>query len=303
MTTKPFRAGFIALIGEPNAGKSTLMNVLLQEKVSIVSPKPQTTRQRITGILTTDRAQAVFVDAPGVIKSTSGINPFLRDEAKDVIVKSDAALLLLPADGGEDMATELVEMLKHLMASGKVRVLVTKSDLLTGTRTPKFFKYLLDQKIQFTSISAKMAPDEARSEVMNFVEDLLPESAQPLFDPELFTTQSVRDMVGEIIRERCFENLHQEIPYGLAILLLHFKENEGPVVKIAAEVVVDRDNHKGIVIGAKGANLKKIGSEARAQIEKLIGQKVFLELHVRVKEGWTKNKQMMKELGYVIRDE
>jgi GTP-binding protein Era len=299
---KSFKAGFVAIIGEPNAGKSTLINLLVEEKVSIVSPKPQTTRQRITGILTTESAQIVFVDAPGMIKSTSGINSFLQEEAKDVIAKSDALLLLLPADSSDEMAKELLSRVEKYIEANQIRILVTKSDLLGGTRTPKFFKTLIDLKVPFTSISALKSPDEARAEVLNLLETLLPKASAPLYDTEIYTTQTLREMSAEIIRERCFENLHQEIPYGLAVRIMSFKEDEGVVVKIAAEIIVDKENHKGIVIGAKGSGLKKIGSEARKKLEELLGRQVFLEMHVKVKEGWTKNKAFMKELGYVIRE-
>jgi GTP-binding protein Era len=290
-----FRAGFVALLGEPNAGKSTLINTLIGEKVSIVSPKPQTTRQRITGILTTPTSQMVFVDAPGTLNSTSGLNSFLQDEVKDVVAQADVILLLLPADATEAAAEAGLELLT--LSKTPAKVVITKNDLLGGTQTPRFFRLLIDKKVSFFSISSQSRPEEARAEILNAIEPLLPEAKAPLFDGELYTTQTVRQMAAEIIREQCFENLHQEIPYALAVLVREFKE--GPTIKISAEIIVDKDNHKGIVIGAKGASLKTIGTAARLEIEKLVGQKVFLELHVAVKQNWTKNRNLMKELGYV----
>jgi GTPase len=294
-----FRAGFVALIGEPNAGKSTLVNLLVGEKVSIVTEKPQTTRQRVTGILTTNSAQLVFVDSPGMLRSTSGLNAFLQDEFTHVVQNADVILALLPADATEGSAKHLLELIQK---EGKPFVaVITKADLLKGTQTPRFFKLLLDEKIPFFSISAMNRPEEAKDEVLKIVEPLLPASDKPLFEDDIYTTQSMRQMAGEAIREACFLNLQKEIPYGLAIRITTFKEDL-KVPRIEAEILVERDNHKGIVIGAKGAMLKKIGIESRAAIEAFVGRQVHLELHVIVRPNWFKNKRLMEELGYVIRE-
>jgi GTP-binding protein Era len=244
MTTKKnYRAGFVALLGEPNAGKSTLLNAILGEKVSIVSDKPQTTRARVTGILNLEEAQVIFVDAPGTLKSKSGINSFLQDEVGDVVNKADVLCVLLASDTREETAMELFALAKR---SRKPWVAVA-----------------------------------------------------PLFDEELYTTQTLRQMAAEFVREACFDSLRQEIPYGLAVRVAEFKE-EGNVVRIRCEIIVDKDNHKGIVIGAKGQMLKNVGTAARKEIERVVGRQVFLELHVAVKENWTQNPRMLKELGYVV---
>lgn len=298
MTQQPsYRAGFVALVGQPNAGKSTLLNAILNEKLSIVSAKPQTTRARVTGILNRNDAQVVFVDAPGTLKSTSGINQFLQDEVADVMKRSDVVCALLAADAPEESAKELLEQLQR----GKTPwvAIVTKIDILGGTRTPKFFNYLIENQIPFVSISTAKRPQEAVSEVLSRVIPLLPEAAAPLYDPELYTTQTVRQIVAEYVREACFDRLQQEIPYGLAVRVQEFKEG-GPVTKIRCELVIDKENHKAIVIGAKGATIKAIGMQARESIERFLDQQVFLELHVAVQEGWTKNPRIMKELGYVV---
>lgn len=296
---KKFRAGFVALLGEPNAGKSTLTNLLVNEKVSIVSDKPQTTRQRVTGIVTTKTEQIVFVDAPGFVRTKTGVNDFLQSEFKDVVKNSDVLLVLLAADDSEEKAKDIVKIARG--SNRKWVVIVTKSDLLGGTRTPKFFKYLIEAEVPFVSISAKSRPEEARQEVMARIVELLPEAKEPLYDTEIYTTQTIRQMAAEIVREKCFEVLHKEVPYGLAVLINKFDEEDPTLTRISAELLLDKENHKGIVIGAKGATLKKIGSLARPEIEALLGGvQVFLELHVKVKEGWTKNKRLMKELGYVV---
>ncbi len=294
------KAGFVALIGEPNAGKSTLMNALIGEKVSIVTPKPQTTRQRVMGVLTTDEAQLVFVDAPGMLKSTSGLNAFLREEAHDVIKNSDVVVALLASDATEKSVEELVRTV-HREEKSMVAV-ITKCDLLKGTATPRFFKYLIEESIPFFSISALKRPEEAKEEILKAVTPLLPESDSALYDDEIYTTQTLRQMTAEAIREACFLNLRQEIPYGLAVRIVHFKEDEGPVVMISAEIIVEKDSHKGIVIGAKGAMMREIGTAARKEIEKFLGRQVFLELHAAAKPNWFQNKQLMRELGYVVRE-
>lgn len=299
-TKNGYRAGFVAIVGEPNAGKSTLMNVLIGERVSIVTPKPQTTRGRVTGLLSDETAQLVFVDSPGMIKSTSGLNGFLQDEARDVIRTADVVIALLPADGSEGFAKELISLIRT--EKKPFVVVVNKADILKGTATPKFFKFLVEEQVPFFSISALKRPKEAREEILRVVSPLLPESAAPLYDDEIYTTHTLRDLSGEAIREACFLNLQQEIPYGLAVRIRSFKEDEGPVVKISAEIIVEKDNHKGIVIGAKGAMMKKIGSEARGRIEKILGRQVYLELHATVKPNWFKNKKLMEELGYVIKE-
>ena len=295
-----FRAGFVAFVGEPNAGKSTLLNAILKEKVSIVSDKPQTTRTRVTGIINREDAQIIFVDAPGMITSTSGINKFLQEEIKDVLDKADVVCALLSAEATEASVLSLITQVK---ASRKPWVaIITKSDLLGGTRTPRYFHYLIDEKIPFVSISGLTRPEEASEELLTRVLPLLPPSAEPLFDTELYTTQTMRQMTAELVREACFENLRQEIPYGLAVKVLKFNE-EGPITRISCEIVINKANHKGIVIGAGGSMLKKIGMEARAEIEKIVGNKCYLELHVHVKENWVQNPRMMKELGYVVQED
>jgi len=295
-----YRAGFVALVGQPNAGKSTLLNAILNEKLSIVSAKPQTTRARVTGILNHEDAQVIFVDAPGTLKSTSGINKFLQDEVADVMRKADVVCALLAADASEQSAKDLIEQLRK--GTTPWIAVVTKIDILGGTRTPMFFPYLMENQIPFVSITTAKRQKEAVSEVLARVIPLLPEAVAPLYDEDLYTTQTVRQIVAEFVREACFDRLQQEIPYGLAVRVQEFLEDQ-PIIKIRCELVIDKENHKSIVIGAKGATIKSIGVQARQAIERFLGQQVFLELHVAVQEGWTKNPRIMKELGYVVAKE
>jgi GTP-binding protein Era len=295
-----YRAGFVALVGQPNAGKSTLLNAILNEKLSIVSAKPQTTRSRITGILNRDDAQIIFVDSPGTLKSTSGINKFLQDEVADVMRKADVVCALLAADAPEESTIDLIKQLEK--GTTPWIAVVTKVDLLGGTRTPQFFTYLMENKIPFVSITTAKRQKEAVAEVLARVIPLLPVAVAPLYDEDLYTTQTVRQIVAEFVREACFDRLQQEIPYGLAVRVQEYNEDQ-PVTKIRCELLIDKENHKSIVIGAKGATIKSIGVQARQSIERFLGTQVFLELHVAVQEGWTKNPRIMKELGYVVAKE
>lgn len=303
-TEKNYRAGFVALLGQPNAGKSTLLNALLGEQISIVSEKPQTTRSRVHGIWSDAHAQIVFVDAPGTIESTSGINSYLKEEITDVVNKADAVLVVLAADTEEDSARKLLAIAK---ASGKpFQVIINKSDLLKGDRLPKAWPALLEDKIEFVAVSALKKSKEAGKEVIARLVPLMPEAEGPLFDEELLTTESMRKLAAEFVREACFHHTRQEIPYGLAVRVTKYidpnesAEADSDVTKIYCEIIVEKPAHKGIVIGAKGTNLKKIGSDARKSIEKILGARVYLDLHVDVREGWTKNKRILKELGYVV---
>lgn len=303
MKRENYRAGFVALLGEPNAGKSTLLNTILGDKISIVSEKPQTTRSRVHGIWSSPEAQIIFVDAPGTIESTSGINEYLKDEVSDVIARTDVVLVVLAADTLEATARKLLEMAK---AAGKpFQVVITKGDLLTGERAPKGLPALLEMGIPFVVISAMKRAKEASKEVLNLLTPLLPPAEAALYDEELLTTETMRKISAEFVREACFRYTRQEVPYGLAVRVTKFvepEENEdgSDVTKIYCEIIVEKTAHKAIVIGAKASNLKKIGMDARKAIERILGSKVFLDLHVDVREGWTRNKRILKELGYVV---
>jgi len=255
---KNFKAGFLGLIGQPNAGKSSLLNFLVKEKVSIVTSKPQTTRRRIMGVWTADEGQIVFVDAPGLVKSTSGLNNFLEREAHDVIRSSDAVIAVLSLD--EATAERNEEILDLVAKSKKPWIgIVTKTDLK--------------------------------------------DMEHPLYDSEMYTTENVRDLAEEIIREKCFESLNYEVPYQIAVQIRKFDEEAQPCPKIYADIMVSKDSHKPIVIGKGAENIKKIGQLSRKEIEALMGEKIFLDLKVTVKENWFENKQTLKELKYVVDSE
>ncbi len=297
-----YRAGFIGLIGLPNSGKSTILNKLVGEKVSIVTAKPQTTRRRMMGIVNKDDMQAIFVDAPGVVKAHAGLNLFLRDEAMDVITQSDALVAVLNIDEGR--AENLDEIIKLAQESGKPWLAVIhKTDLAAHIHRPQILRGRLEDLnvpvVQGSSLNEQESQTLCDL-ILAGIQPLLPTADGPLYDDDLYTTSNVRDLCAEIIRERCFENLHQEIPFGLAVKIIRFVEDDGPMVQIAAEIIVAKENHQPIVIGKDAQVIKKIGSESRKEIVQLIGRKVYLDLKVATKKNWQKNPLFMKDLGYVV---
>lgn len=294
-----YRAGFIGLIGLPNSGKSTILNALVGEKVSIVTAKPQTTRRRVMGLLTEKDYQIVFVDAPGVVQAKTGLNKFLAEESQDVISQSDALIAILNID--EKNADHLNTIIELVKASGKPWMAVIQKTDLPQMHRPQILRDKLSALgVPVIQGSALQEPKALKELLLGEAVKLLPEAEGPLYDSELYTLSSTRELCGEIIREKCFENLHQEIPFGLAVKVMKYTEDEGPTVKLYSEIYVGKENHRPIVIGRDGGVLKKIGTEARKEIEKLIGRKVYLDLRVSSKTEWQKNPGMMKELGYVL---
>ncbi len=290
-------AGYVALVGWPNAGKSTLVNTLVGEKISIVSDKPQTTRRRVTGIMTSDEFQAVLVDAPGIVRDQKGLNQFLAKEYEAIISECDAILVLLNVD--ERNPHRLFDLLDQYKEVNKPKfALITKSDL-NPNRVSSLSAKLHIEGWQFESISSKDKFGVTREKVKNLLKDALPMSQGYLFEKNVFTLETLKSLSSEIIREKCFEYLFQEVPYGLAVQVRKFDESDR-LTKIYADVIVEKENHKEMVIGRKASMIRSIGIAARKELEELTQTKVFLDLHVSVKKAWVKNKTMMEELGYVI---
>ncbi|MCX7674574.1 MAG: GTPase Era [Bdellovibrionaceae bacterium] len=301
-----FRAGFVGFIGLPNAGKSTLLNALVDEKVAIVSPKPQTTRRRHLGIVTLKQGQVVLVDAPGLVRADRGLNAFLRQEAEEVMAESDVLLAVLNTDASSPEVLEEVVQLVH--RSGKPWfVVLTKVDLPEYARRREKMESLfapLTQKdgepvrsLEFSSSWSQADLVDFKARFWECALALLPEMPAPLYDPELFTPHTQRELVAELIREQCFLQLEQELPYSLAVRIRSFQETTKPL-RIEADIVVAKENHKAMVIGRGGQMIKKIGQAARGEIERLLGEPCFLGLHVVVRENWMSNPLMMRDLGY-----
>lgn len=298
------KAGFIGLVGQPNAGKSSLMNFLIEERVSIVTPKPQTTRRRILGIYNDISSQIVFIDAPGLVKASKGLNAFLEKEAHEVINESDGLIAVLSLD--EKMAENNEEVLQLVAKSKKPwMAIITKTDLSEYAHRSLILKEMVEKfGGKSYSLSTTLAKKdnsylEDKKLIIEDIKKLLPDSEAPLFDTEVYTTENVRALCEEIVREKCFENLTHELPYQIAVMVRKFDENTKPCPKIYIDILVAKDSQKAIVIGQKAQKIKTISTESRKEIEKMMNEKVYLELNVVVKENWYDQHQTMKELGYI----
>jgi GTPase len=305
MNNKDFtiaRAGFIGLIGQANSGKSTLLNALVETRVSIVNPKPQTTRRRVVGILNDQAAQFVFVDAPGMVRAEKGLNYFLQEELLDVIKNSDVLVAVLSID--EKEFAHLEEIVKLVKSSGRPWIaVINKTDMeALAHRIMRVKTYVEQQGARAYTLSALAPGQESLQEIKEALRELLPPAEHPLFDPEIYTTQNMREISAEIIRERGFAHLHHELPYAMAVRIRAFDESRPDLIKIFAEILVEKENYRPMVIGKGGEMIKKIGQEARKEIEKVVGNRVYLDLQVRVRENWSQNRGLMKELGYVVSD-
>lgn len=303
---KSFKAGFIGLVGLPNAGKSSLLNLLVKEKVAIVSPKPQTTRRRVVGIRNDDLSQIIFLDAPGFVSRSNNLNQFLQKEAQEVISDSDALVVVLSLD--TEKKEEIEEVIQMAIRSQKPWVaVITKCDLEKYNHRIAKIQELLSKssrldKVILSSTLEKDRIEELEADLSNWAKSVLPASQKPLYDIELYTTHTMKDLAAEIIREKAFVELHQEIPFQMAVRITEFDESDPKIVRIKADLLVGKENHKPIVIGKGGAMIKEIGQSARIEISEMIDQKVFLELQVVVRENWMNNKNLMSDLGYSHED-
>lgn len=296
LRAEPFRSGYMAIVGRPNVGKSTLLNQLLGEKVAIVTPKPQTTRNRITGIRTTPSSQVVFLDTPGIHQARSLMNRRMVDTALQSLHEVDGVLWLLDAQDriGSDEET-IAAALRDLKAP--VLILLNKIDLVSkGKLLPliqRCSELLPDKEI--VPISARQG--DGLGLLLEIVERWLPEGPHYFPDGE-FTDQTERFIASEIIREKIFLLTREEIPYGVAVTVDEFSEKEEKnLVVISATIHTERDSHKPILIGKKGAMLKEIGKQAREELEALFGCKIFLELFIKVDKGWTQDPHALTEMG------
>jgi len=291
-----FKSGFITIIGRPNVGKSTLLNHLMGEKLSIVSSRPQTTRNNIQTILTRDNFQIVFVDTPGMHKPKHKLGEYMVKIAKDSMQDVDVVLFLTTPEGEINKSDlHVLEQLKQCNTS--VFLVVNKIDENPADRVAKTleeYAKVFDFKeiIPISAINGKNA-----DKLLELVVDKLPEG--PMYYPEdMITDQQERFIVMEIIREKALRLLSQEVPHGIAIEILTMKKNENGNYLIEANMLCEKDSHKGIIIGKNGSMMKKISTYARQDIEKFLGCKVNLKLWVKVKSEWRDSAFVLKELGY-----
>ena len=296
MSDSPFRSGFVAIVGRPNVGKSTLLNRILGEKIVITSDKPQTTRNRIQGIHNIPGGQIVFIDTPGIHRAKTRLNQFMVEEALSSVQGVDLILFLV--DGGADPERE-AGLIREVLAgvSSPAILVLNKIDLVEkGELLARMSSYGECHPFQ-EIIPISAATGDGVDQLVGLVHGLLPEG--PCYFPDdILTDVPERFVVAEIIREKIFRLTHDEVPYSVAVMVDSFKERDNGVVAIAATINVERDSQKGIVIGKRGAMLKKIGSQARQEVERLLDTKVFLELSVRVSGEWSDNAKMLKEFGY-----
>jgi GTP-binding protein Era len=291
-----FRSGYIAIIGRPNVGKSTLLNRILGEKVAIVSPKPQTTRNRITGIRTTESSQIIFLDTPGIHQGHSLMNRRMVDTAMHTLDEVDGVLWLLDAhDKIKQEEGRIAETLRGVETP--VLILLNKIDMISkGKLLPlieRCAQLLPDKEI----VPVSALKGEGIPLILEMVEKWLPQGARFFTEGE-YTDQSERFLASEIVREKVFLLTREEIPYGVAVTIDEFTEKEEKnLIVIAATIHTERDSHKGILIGKRGAMLKEIGKQAREELEALLGCRIFIELFVRVDPGWTQNPQLLTEMG------
>ncbi len=289
------RCGLIAIVGRPNVGKSTLLNALVGHKLSITSRKAQTTRHRITGIRTRGQTQFVFVDTPGLRgRDRAALERHLERTVAAAIAGVDAVLLVVEAGRFGPDDERLLERLPRdkpvILVANKLDQVKRRTDLLPWlAQLPQRWPFA-----QYVPMSARSADDAER--LLDIVEPCLPIAAWP-YEPDALTDRSERFYAAELIREKLFRLTGDELPYGATVVVDSFSE-EGALRRIGATIVVEREAHKGMVIGERGERLKRIGTEARRDLEQMLGAKVFLELWVKVRSGWADSDEHLRSYGY-----
>ena len=288
------RAGFVNIIGKPNVGKSTLMNAMIGENLSIITSKAQTTRHRILGIVNGDNFQIIYSDTPGILKPGYKLQEYMLKFARTAI--SDADIVLFVTDTKEDTEREgdLIARLKNRTVP--LFVLINKIDLSNGEEVNKLLQEWQDALPEATVIPISALEKFNLDKVFALILENLPESP-PFYPKDELTDKSERFFVSEIIREKILMNYQQEIPYSVQVEVENFKETE-KIINISCFIYVERDSQKGILIGHQGKGLKRIGSQARVDIENFLGKKVFLETRVKVKKDWRNDGLFLKQSGY-----
>jgi GTP-binding protein Era len=287
------KSGFVSIFGRPNAGKSTLLNALMGEKLAIVSHKVQTTRHRIKGILTEQNYQVVFSDTPGNIEPKYKLHEKMMEAVKNALEDADVALLLV--DIKEDWK-EADEIFNSLKLKVPAIVALNKIDLASEEKIKEAVDFFTKKPYCKKVVTISALSGINKKKLINALLAFLPE-AEPFYPEEDISDLNTRFFVAELIREKIFELAEEEIPYHTTVLVREYKEKTS-LVKIVADIIVHRETQKAILIGENGSMIKKIGTAARKDIEKFIGQKVFLELFVKVKPKWRENEMQLKEYGY-----
>ena len=297
------RSGFVAVVGKPNVGKSTLMNAYLGQKIAIVSPKPQTTRNRLLGILTLERhrgdpadAQVVFVDTPGIHRPLHKLGEYMVEQATRAIPDADLVLFVVDVSQPPNDEDQQIGAILRRQRDLPVLLVLNKVDLVGEGQAGYAPDYQALGEFR-DSIAISALKGENRDRLLEMILEQLP--LGPRYYPEeQITDQQLRFMAAELVREAVMMNLRQEIPYSVAVIVDQFKERSEDMTYISATVLVERDTQKGIILGHGGEMIKRIGRDARRQIEELLGTRVFLELWVKVRKKWRADEQELRRLGY-----
>ena len=290
------RSGTVAVIGKANAGKSTLLNVLVGEKIAIVSPKPQTTRDRIMGVLTREAHQIVFVDTPGIYRHRNALSDVMMKTTKDTARDVDAILFV--HDGHAGLKEDDIALMKSYASLGVPMIIAyTKIDIMPKENIPADVKTLFE-----AGVTADVYPVSARKgqnlkKLEEGIAAMLPEGGR-IFGDEVVSDRSEKFMVAELLREKILLKYDEEIPHGVAVVVNTFKQREDGVWDVNLDIVCEKLNHKAIIIGKQGKALKEVASFARKDMEKFLGGKVFLTVYVKVREDWRDSARLLKEFGY-----
>jgi GTP-binding protein Era len=300
MTTENFRSGTVAILGRPNAGKSTFLNAVLRQKLAIVSPKPQTTRDRLLGVYQDEGCQIGFLDTPGLHVPHHAVSEHMIGQAEEALRDADAVLYLV--DGSRGVTDEDFLAAERLKTFPGTQVIALNKTDAVGDETAMAE---LDEKIHEAFGNRPILKIQALNGVgldalMDVLRSSVPERSA-VFGEDVLTDKTLRELASELIREQCFLKLQQELPYGVAVEIQSFEEHEAPEpIVIKADLYVEKENQKGIVIGAGASKLKEIGTAAREEMEKLVEQKVFLELRVKVLHNWRKDAKALERFGFYI---
>ena len=294
MEEKHYRSGFIPIIGRPNVGKSSAMNALIGEKVAIVSSKPQTTRNRIMGIVTTDQCQFVFLDTPGIHEPRTLLGEYMMHSVKDAMEGMDCILMMIDASSIQKKDFEIAASIREKKVP---RILaVNKTDLVHPDEILKviaqFSEYAFDEIIPISAVTG-----DGLEDLSHAIASYLPEGPK-YFTDDMMTDQPERVLCAEIIREKALRHLRDEIPHGIGVEIMQIREVSDHLTEIHATLYAEKDSHKRIIIGKQGSMLKEIGSEAREDMEHLLGTQVNLKLWVKIRQGWRNSLADLKTLGY-----
>lgn len=290
------KSGTVAVVGRANAGKSTLINVMVGEKVAIVSPKPQTTRDRILGVLTTSDYQIVFEDTPGFYKSKTELNRKMQRAARRTI--NDVDLVLFVLDGHEGVKDEDIELLKSVVDQGvKTIVAFSKIDIMPKENIPEGLVKIAEVEGVEDIIPISSRKNRNIKELLNIILSHLPEG-EPLFKEDIVSDKSEKFMISEIMREKILLEFDKEIPHGIAIVINEFYKKPSGTYEINLDIICEKQNHKAILVGKQGSAIKRVSSYARESMEKFLNAKVFLTTYVKVKENWRDKDNLLQEYGY-----